>query len=356
MSCDTAGGLLIYLYIKKAMTIIMIIAPMILLVLGTIDFMGAVTAGDEKGMRKSIQTFLKRILICVVILLLPYIIGFIMSFATSITKVESKLLNCIEEATDERVAELEAKEENERKSILEKLKEERKKREEEQKKLEEERKKQEEQLINIKSGFTSDIYDGMRYYLNVPENPTKNMPLVIFLHGKGNCNNFSAVANFKLTNYVKAYSKEKFIFLAPKTPYCDWQDGGVIKILTNLIDSIGDTYEIDKSRIYLTGHSLGGSGVWAAAERNPNKYAALVVLSGFGSINPSKVLNTPVRTYAGTDDDPDFIIDNRYKCKKINDAGGNCEYISVVSNHVEVANVAYNDELFDWMLNQKLGG
>ena len=115
MSCDTAGGLLIYLYIKKAMTIIMIIAPMILLVLGTIDFMGAVTAGDEKGMRKSIQTFLKRILICVVILLLPYIIGFIMSFASDITGVESKLLNCIEEATDERVAELEAKEENERK-------------------------------------------------------------------------------------------------------------------------------------------------------------------------------------------------------------------------------------------------
>ena len=79
MNCNTPGMLSLFYYIKIAMTIIFIAAPIILLVLGTIDFLKVVTSGDEKNMKKSVNDFIKRLVICVVILLLPLIINIIMS-------------------------------------------------------------------------------------------------------------------------------------------------------------------------------------------------------------------------------------------------------------------------------------
>ena len=168
MSCDTAGGLLIYYYINFGIGIIMIIAPILLLVLGTIDFMGVVTSGDEKGMRKSIQTFLKRMLICILILLLPTIMSFIMSFAADITGVESNLFNCLDKATKENIKLKEEEEKASRESLIKKIQEKiQKQKEEDEKRLEEERKKiEEEGTIKIAQGASKNIDNalGVVYY------------------------------------------------------------------------------------------------------------------------------------------------------------------------------------------------
>lgn len=67
---------------RPAAHIIMIAAPILLLILGSIDFLKAVTANDEKAMKKATDTFIKRLLICVVILILPLLINMIISFTT----------------------------------------------------------------------------------------------------------------------------------------------------------------------------------------------------------------------------------------------------------------------------------
>lgn len=65
---------------KPIAQIVMIAAPILLLVLGTVDFLKAVAASDEKAMKKAVSDFVKRLLICVVILLLPLIINMIMGW------------------------------------------------------------------------------------------------------------------------------------------------------------------------------------------------------------------------------------------------------------------------------------
>lgn len=65
---------------SKARDIIMIAAPILLLVLGTVDFMKVVGAGDEKAMRKVLSDFVKRLIICVVILILPILVNLIMGW------------------------------------------------------------------------------------------------------------------------------------------------------------------------------------------------------------------------------------------------------------------------------------
>lgn len=67
-------------YTSAATKIIMIAAPILLLILTTVDLMGAVSAGDEKDMKKSINTLVKRFVICLIILILPTIINIIVGW------------------------------------------------------------------------------------------------------------------------------------------------------------------------------------------------------------------------------------------------------------------------------------
>ena len=42
-------------------------------------------------------------------------------------------------------------------------------------------------------------------------------------------------------------------------------------------------YNVDESRIYLIGHSMGAIGTWALGAKYPQTWAALVPFSGVGS-------------------------------------------------------------------------
>jgi pimeloyl-ACP methyl ester carboxylesterase len=45
-------------------------------------------------------------------------------------------------------------------------------------------------------------------------------------------------------------------------------------------DAVTRDYKIDASRMYLTGHSIGGFGVWLAASAKPERFAAVAAVSG----------------------------------------------------------------------------
>ena len=65
-------------YTTIAARLIMIISPILL----TVDFIGAIAASDEKAIKKATSNFLKRLLICVIILILPILVNLIIGFTT----------------------------------------------------------------------------------------------------------------------------------------------------------------------------------------------------------------------------------------------------------------------------------
>lgn len=78
---ETAVGCGAFVEITKPIAQgIMIIAPIILLVMGTIDMTKAVAASDEKAIKTAVSTLLKRFIICIIILLLPIIVNLIMGW------------------------------------------------------------------------------------------------------------------------------------------------------------------------------------------------------------------------------------------------------------------------------------
>src|SRR5260370_7585319 len=61
------------------------------------------------------------------------------------------------------------------------------------------------------------------------------------------------------------------------------------------LDQTGREFQIDSDRVYLTGLSMGGYGVWSLAYRFPSRFAALVPVCGFATSFPAAArLFTPI--------------------------------------------------------------
>ena len=134
------------------------------------------------------------------------------------------------------------------------------------------------------SSLTEGSFEGLGYLLYTPENAEKNMPLLVYLpggHGKGSdlsvlttTDGFPQYLADGLLGEVPAY------VLIPQLPANEkgWlSSAGTVMAL---IDTICEEKTIDRSRIALTGHSMGGTGTWDLALAYPDIFSRIAPMSG----------------------------------------------------------------------------
>ncbi len=68
-------------FIQRVYTVIRILVPVLIIVLGIIDFLKVVFTGEDKDLKTSGKRFLKRIIAGIVFLLLPILLQFVMNLA-----------------------------------------------------------------------------------------------------------------------------------------------------------------------------------------------------------------------------------------------------------------------------------
>lgn len=123
-------------------------------------------------------------------------------------------------------------------------------------------------------------------------NNTNLYPVVISLHGireRGTTSTDPAtlkssvmkVANVGLPKYVKYGAQYPFILISPqlKSSYGTWPAAYVMDVL----NYVKKTLRIDPKRIYITGLSLGGFGVWTTVGAYPEVFAGAVPICAGGS-------------------------------------------------------------------------
>ena len=124
----------------------------------------------------------------------------------------------------------------------------------------------------------------LNYLLYIPENPEGDMPLIVYLHGNsGKGETLQALTEsggFPRYLATGALGQVDGYVLIPQLPdrYSGW--GEVRDQLMDCIGQIEADYAIDSSRISLTGHSMGGTGVWNLAIAYPDRFSCIVPLSG----------------------------------------------------------------------------
>lgn len=106
-------------------------------------------------------------------------------------------------------------------------------------------------------------------------------PLIINLHGRSLCgNDMNRVLRYgTLTNVARGLQIDAYV-VAPLNPGGAWNPAKLLRMLDWMIAN----YDVDPTRVYVIGMSLGGYGVIDFVGTYPNRIAAAMALCGGGTL------------------------------------------------------------------------
>jgi predicted peptidase len=108
-------------------------------------------------------------------------------------------------------------------------------------------------------------------------------PVVLFLHGAGERGDDGLVQSDVGLGRAIRHAPEQWpaIVVFPQVPEDERWVGRMGDVAMAALDATVGEYEIDASRTYLTGMSMGGQGSWYLAYEHPDRWAAVVPICGF---------------------------------------------------------------------------
>lgn len=122
-----------------------------------------------------------------------------------------------------------------------------------------------------------------RYRVYIPPVliPAERPPVMLYLHGAGNRGDDNESQLNGLAEVVER-NREKFNFIVviPQCPVDRFWDEQMINHAVKALDDTVTEFHGDGNRLYLAGFLLGGYGVWSTAAMYPEKFAAIVPMSG----------------------------------------------------------------------------
>ncbi|MGZ3711577.1 MAG: carboxylesterase family protein [Bdellovibrionota bacterium] len=162
------------------------------------------------------------------------------------------------------------------------------------------------------------------YSIYLPENidPSESLPVILFLHGAGESGT-DGVLPTKVgigPALLKFPQRYRAIVVMPQTQRKYSWDPAASKAAMKIAEHAITTYNGDRSRVYLTGVSLGAWASWRLAAKYPHAFAGLVpVSSGWESRAAAiAVRHIPIWAFANDFDiiAPAFLAGNMIKATR----------------------------------------
>jgi predicted peptidase len=212
---------------------------------------------------------------------------------------------------------------------------------------------------------TSD--DTLLYRLLKPAHlkDTERYPLVIFLHGSGERGNDNEIQlKYIAPLFLSAANRENYpcFLIVPQCPadenwiYPDWyrEPKAPMSTLISLIDSLLSLPFVDKSRVYITGLSMGGFGTWYLLTKRPELFAAAVPICGGGdSHQVEKFSHIPIWNFHGAKDDAVPVENSRAMIQALKNSGGSPRYTEYKKvGHDSWINAYSEPELLEWLFSK----
>ena len=196
--------------------------------------------------------------------------------------------------------------------------------------------------------------------------PVKDAPVIVFLHGIGQRGYGGVVATEGPTGTIVRHYLEK-VGAVIVLPHCRagmyWSTPEMDQMVMKEVDDVKASLKADTRRIYLTGVSMGGYGVWHLASQHPGRFAALVSVCGGSSLQTgdrftpiAKMIGrTPVWIFHGEDDKVVPVTESRQMAAALRAIHGDVHYNEYPSvGHNVWMKVIEEKQLVPWLLKQRL--
>lgn len=204
------------------------------------------------------------------------------------------------------------------------------------------------------------------YFLMKPEgyDPKRSYPLVVALHGVGNrvyaaeaLGSASFRKDFQVFVMVPVAPARAF-WATPENPdYQMWRNIPYPDHLPQVIagiEQVTGTYPIDKSRIYIVGHSMGASGVIGALERYPDYFAAGIASAGTWDPAETQHINDPVLIVHGSADTSVPYKHSSELAAHLQARGLPVKFYSLQGQGHGIGPFVYSKaEVWDWLFSQR---
>ncbi len=216
----------------------------------------------------------------------------------------------------------------------------------------------------------------LNYRIYYPQgfDETKKYPVLLFLHGageRGDDNEAQLTHGGELIQ--KGMDEHQGIAIFPQCPENNYwidlldvedrPDGvrdfepdvknppsvALTKVI-ELLEKFTDQSYVDKSRIYVTGLSMGGMGTFDLCWRMPDMFAAAAAVCGAGSpIKAHKFVNLPIRIFHGDEDGVVSVDESLEMIAELEALGGSPEsFIYPGVNHNSWDNAFAEPDYLSW--------
>jgi len=186
--------------------------------------------------------------------------------------------------------------------------------------------------------------------------PTQRPPMIVFLNGYGE----SGTDNRKhlTVGLGPAIARQAdsfpFVVLFVQSPGRWRADDTTTRTLLAAMDQTLTKYNVDPTRVVLTGMSTGGEGVWRVGAAHASRFSALVPVSAWSAPDTVDQLTTlPIWAFHCTGDPIVFSANSTTMVDAINKKGGRAKLTRYpVFAHDAWTKTYADPDLYTWMLGQ----
>jgi predicted peptidase len=238
--------------------------------------------------------------------------------------------------------------------------------------------KQLPQKVTVRVGEKPDSREvAIRYMLFAPKDyqaDGKKWPLMLFLHGYGECSHddLSRVKIHGPAKLVDSRPDFPFVLVTPQLPpptdkpreaftrneilelvSTAWKPDELIK----LVDHVVANLNIDRQRVYVTGLSMGGYGTWRLVAAYPDRFAAAAPICGGGKPETMarSLARVPIWAFHGAKDETVPLSASENMVEAVRRAGGDVKLtIYPDVEHNSWVPTYDNEKVYDWLLEHRL--
>ena len=198
-------------------------------------------------------------------------------------------------------------------------------------------------------------------YVPIGDPPARGWPILVDLHGNGaqGDDGIRQTAHFLPEEIRLKRSRFPLIVVFPQAARdTTWRTPAMANMVIAEIDQAAAEFHVDQTRMYLSGFSMGGAGVYEIASRWPERFAALIAIAGYGPDDDANLVkqlrSVPLRIFHGARDERVDVERARKLVADLKKAHASVDYTEFPdARHGPTAERVYADPaVIDWLLSQ----